>query len=311
MKNLVSIIIPSYNRSHLIGETLDSVIAQTYVNWECIIIDDKSTDETFTILSTYLKKDNRFIYVSKPSDIKKGASGSRNLGLKLAKGEYIQFLDSDDLLAENKLEEQLKLLITESKYTISTCKWGFFDIIGKPYTIFENKADYKNFENPKKYFDLIGQYGGFFPLHVFLINKELINSIGGWNENLTMCDDGEFFFRVLLNSDKIVYSDRTYVLYRNSNDDNLSSLNSKTKAISLVNSWKIIEALYTAKYNEINSMYLGKKKESVYYELKKHFPKIISNNRFFFKHQIEKDTFFLKIKKLNKRIIHRLKIIFK
>ena len=130
MKNLVSIIIPSYNRSHLIGETLDSVIAQTYVNWECIIIDDKSTDETFTILSTYLKKDNRFIYVSKPSDVKKGASGSRNLGLKLAKGEYIQFLDSDDLLAENKLEEQLKLLITESKYTISTCKWGFFDIQG-------------------------------------------------------------------------------------------------------------------------------------------------------------------------------------
>lgn len=312
MKNpLVSIIIPTYNRAHLIGETLDCVLAQTYSNWECIVIDEGSMDDTATLLNEYCAKDNRFIFILKSEDIKKGASISRNLGLKTAGGEFIQFLDSDDILAPNKIEVQLDLLKNESKYTISTCKWFKFSSLGEPLNLVENNVDYKNFYDVKEYFDLIGLYGGFFPPLNFLINKELINYSGYWNESLTVNDDGEFFFRILLNSDKILFSDKTYVLYRNSTEDNLSILSTKDKAISLVNSWRIIEALYLSKYTDKNSIYINKKKNSVYQELKKKFPEIIYKNRDFFKQQIKKDTLFLKIKRLTKRIRHRVKIIFR
>jgi len=308
---LISIIIPTYNRAQYISDSLDSVLNQTYPNWECIIVDDRSSDETLKIVTDYCDKDFRFISFVKPLGLEQRASISRNIGLKMAKGEYIQFLDSDDILANNKLEEQLKLLFTESKFTISTCKWGKFNKISEPFVIFDNKADYKNFNNIKDYFDLIGLYGGFFPPLNFLISKELINYSGYWNESLTMNDDGEFFFRILLNSDKIIFSNKTYVMYRNSSIDNLSLLNNINKAISLINSWKIIESLFLTKYNEINAAYINKKKESVYYELKKQFPEIISQNKDFFKQQLNKDTLFLKLKKLKKRIKNRLKIIFR
>lgn len=310
-KPLVSIIIPTYNRAHLIGETLDSVITQTYTNWECIIVDDVSTDNTIEILNKYHNGDSRFKYVIKSEELKKGASISRNLGLKIAKGRFIQFLDSDDILAHNKIEIQVDLLQNESKSTISTCKWGKFENDAETKELIENNVDYKNFSSIKDYLDIVGLYGGFFPPLNFLISKELINYSGYWNESLTVNDDGEFFFRILLNADKILFSDKTYVLYRNNSIDNLSILNSYDKAVSLLNSWKIIEALYITKYKETNSLYITKKKNSVYSELKRKFPKLVTQNKGFFKQQIKNDTLFLKAKKIKKRIINRLKIIFR
>ena len=308
---LVSIIIPTYNRAHLIGETLDCVLAQTYPNWECIVVDEGSTDDTHALLDEYVNKDIRFRCIVKSADIKKGASISRNLGLKIAKGEFIQFLDSDDILAPNKIEVQLDLLKKESKFTISTCLWGKFNVFSEPFNLFKNNVDYKNFENIKEYFDLIGLYGGFFPPHNFLMRRELINYCGYWNESLTVNDDGEFFFRIILNSEKMVFSDKTYVLYRNNSLDNLSLLNSENKAISLLNSWRIIEALYVAKYNEVSSIYINKKKSNIYCELKRQYPHLISQNRDFFKFQIKNDTLLLNAMKLKKRIVNRLKIFFR
>jgi glycosyltransferase involved in cell wall biosynthesis len=97
MEPLVTIIIPTYNRAHFIGDTLDSIIAQTYVNWECIIIDDGSTDNTSLIINEYLIKDNRFRYYHRPETKLKGPSSCRNFGLEKAKGEFINWFDSDDL----------------------------------------------------------------------------------------------------------------------------------------------------------------------------------------------------------------------
>lgn len=311
MKPLVSIIIPTYNRASLLRDTIESVMSQTYDNWECIIVDDNSTDSTKELVNEYGKNDSRFLFTTKPDGIAKGASSSRNIGLQLSKGEYIQFLDSDDILASNKIEKQIAVLSGQSNFTISTCKWGKFTQLTDPINLFENNQDYKNFRNSKEYFDLIGLHGGFFPCHSFLIPKELINLSGYWNENLTINDDGEFFFRVVLNCDQIIFVPKTYVLYRqNVSNDNLSSLKTAAKALSLVDSWKIIETLYHAKYKDLNSAFLNKKKESVYFEIKRTFPKIISKNKFFFKKQIKNDTFALKLMKLKKRVFHRLKIIF-
>ena len=104
---LVSIIIPTFNRAHLIAETLDSVLAQTYENWECIIVDDGSTDNSEEVIQAYLIKDNRFQYHHRPKDRPKGANACRNYGFELSKGAYINWFDSDDLMDENKLKIQV------------------------------------------------------------------------------------------------------------------------------------------------------------------------------------------------------------
>lgn len=108
MQPLVSIIIPTYNRGHLIDETLDSVLAQTYPNWECIIVDDGSTDNTDTLVADYIAKDNRFQFFKLNH---KGVSFARNYGLKKISGAYIQFLDSDDLIHEDKIKIALDDII--------------------------------------------------------------------------------------------------------------------------------------------------------------------------------------------------------
>ena len=94
---LVSIIIPTYNRAHFIGETLESVIAQTYENWECIVVDDGSTDYTDELMEYYCKKDTRIQYHHRPDIKPRGANACRNYGFGVSKGEYINWFDSDDL----------------------------------------------------------------------------------------------------------------------------------------------------------------------------------------------------------------------
>ena len=105
MNQLVSIIIPTYNRAHLIGETLDSILAQTYTNWECIIIDDGSSDDTLEVIDNYIKKDNRFQYYRRPVERSKGPNVCRNFGYELSKGEYINWFDSDDVMLPTFLEK--------------------------------------------------------------------------------------------------------------------------------------------------------------------------------------------------------------
>lgn len=105
---LVSVIIPTYNRGYIIKETLDSVFCQTYTNWECIIIDDGGDDNTSEVIEKYIAKSNRFKYVKRPVSLIKGVSSCRNYGIDISKGEFIIFLDSDDILASNSLKNRIK-----------------------------------------------------------------------------------------------------------------------------------------------------------------------------------------------------------
>ncbi len=99
---LISIIIPTYNRAKIIGKTLDSIKAQTFENWECIIVDDGSTDETSTLVQEYLN-DERFVFLSNQRT--KGAPGARNTGLLAAQGEFIYFFDSDNIMLPEALND--------------------------------------------------------------------------------------------------------------------------------------------------------------------------------------------------------------
>lgn len=122
-KGLVSIIMPSYNTSKYISETIDSVINQTYKNWELIIVDDCSNDNTDKVIKKYLK-DKRIKYYKNEKN--SGAAISRNKALKLANGEYIAFLDSDDLWEKEKLEKQIKFM-EENNYYFSYTKYELID----------------------------------------------------------------------------------------------------------------------------------------------------------------------------------------
>ena len=115
---LVSIIIPTYNRAHLIGETLDSIIAQTYTNWECIVVDDGSSDDTVEVLDTYCIKDSRIKYYQRPDEYLPGGNGARNYGFKLSNGEYVNWFDSDDIMATDFLSEKVKIFIQNSDYIL-------------------------------------------------------------------------------------------------------------------------------------------------------------------------------------------------
>lgn len=109
MEDLVSIITPSYNTSRFIGETISSVRAQTYQNWELIIVDDCSTDNTDQIVQGFQLIDGRIHYLKNEKN--QGAAISRNKALALAQGRWIAFLDSDDLWYPDKLERQISFMV--------------------------------------------------------------------------------------------------------------------------------------------------------------------------------------------------------
>lgn len=104
MKPLVSVIIPCYNQGRFLADALDSVLAQTYPQWECIIVNDGSTDDTRSIAQRYIKEEARFKYIEQAN---RGLPGARNRGLQEICGTHVQFLDSDDAIAPDKLRLQL------------------------------------------------------------------------------------------------------------------------------------------------------------------------------------------------------------
>ena len=112
MNALVSIITPSYNSAKFIAETIQSVQNQTYKNWEMIIVDDGSSDETESVVLSIIQNDNRIQFYKLTQN--SGPAVARNTGIEKAKGNYIAFLDSDDLWKPQKLEKQLLFMEEEN-----------------------------------------------------------------------------------------------------------------------------------------------------------------------------------------------------
>ena len=143
MNELVSIIMPSYNTAKFISETIESVSAQTYPNWELIIVDDCSTDDTDAVVRPYLV-DNRIRYIKNEKN--SGAAVSRNRALREAKGKWVAFLDSDDLWLPEKLEKQIEFM-EKNDYHFSYTNYIEIDE--------ESKTNGKRVTGPKK----ITKYG--------------------------------------------------------------------------------------------------------------------------------------------------------
>ena len=128
-KHLISIISPSYNSSDFIEETINSISAQTYQNWELIVVDDCSKDNTVSILKKLSKNDSRIKIFTNTTN--KGAAISRNIGLENASGRFIAFIDSDDLWYPQKLEIQINFMLSNF-YPISFTSYELIDEMGLP-----------------------------------------------------------------------------------------------------------------------------------------------------------------------------------
>lgn len=124
----VSIITPTYNCAHFIGETIESVINQTYQDWEMLIVDDCSKDNTEEIVKQYSQNDNRIKYIKLEQN--SGAAMARNKAMELATGKYMAFLDSDDIWAKDKLDKQIKFM-EENNYNITCTEYEQIDEVGQ------------------------------------------------------------------------------------------------------------------------------------------------------------------------------------
>lgn len=229
LNSLVSIIIPCFNAEKHLHETISSILKQHHQNWECIIINDHSTDSTSEIARKFCyEHPDRFKYIINP---RKGACAARNEGLRVAKGAYIQFLDADDLLSENKIQKQILQLESEDAFTISNCAWAKFSNIGEaPPPSFQ--ATNKNYSNPKQWLSDSWFGKGMSLISTWLTSRTLINLAGPWDESLLINQDGEYFCRVLLNAKRIEFVEDCMVFYRQSNPKSIS----KTKSFEVFQS---------------------------------------------------------------------------
>ncbi len=164
MDKLVSIIMPSFNSAEFIGETIDSVVNQTYTNWEIIIIDDCSSDNTKEIVECYQEKDNRIKFLQLKEN--SGAAVARQYGIDNASGDYIAFLDSDDLWLADKLSKQINFMKENNYACTCTSYEKFKDNISKKIVAPPLKTSYKMMLLN----DLVGN-------STVIINKELVGEI--------------------------------------------------------------------------------------------------------------------------------------
>ena len=225
---LVSIIIPTYNRAHLIGETLDSISSQTYKNWECIVVDDGSSDNTDKRVAAYILKDPRFKYYRRPEEHLPGGNGARNFGFKMSRGEYVQWFDSDDLMTENKIEEQLKDILSTNTH-LQLCS-GVKEKNGKRFSIKQELSEdlFRQFAlnkteilTPTALFD-----------RVFFENHDI-----QFEEKLTRGQENYFFFQVLtaIDQEKVHQSTKELFIYKlhdssiSGADQNFSVSNAQSK----------------------------------------------------------------------------------
>ncbi len=209
-KPLVSIIIPTRNRAGLISETLDSLLAQSYQIWECIVVDDGSADNTKEVVQKYVDKDPRFILVDKPNTHKPGGNGARNYGFELAKGDYIQWFDSDDVMHPELLIDKIETFNKNKELKSVISQVAFF--VGSLENItFITKLNHSH----KLYEDVITYQTALYPGSIMLDARFLKNTQEIWDESLTRAQEFEFFSRLHIKNDiKTSIINKPYAFYR-------------------------------------------------------------------------------------------------
>ncbi|MFC2023597.1 glycosyltransferase [Chloroflexota bacterium] len=205
---LVSIIIPSYNCRAWVCEAIDSALAQTYPACEVIVVDDGSTDGTQALLTE--KYDDRIRYYCQRN---RGLAGARNTGLSLAKGKYVQFLDSDDILLSEKVAVQVGFLEDAPEYSVAYSDFSYFS---------DDRPGVRRLPESSKYRDRYCSgdirhsllEGNYLVCHAALARLADVRDVGGFDETLSGCADYDLWLRMAYQGCWFACTDQVLVLYR-------------------------------------------------------------------------------------------------
>ena len=228
---LISIVIPSYNHDKFIKKALDSVIDQTFQNWEAIVIDNHSTDETYDVLRKFNDPRFKFLKINNNGVLAK----SRNLGIKEAKGEWIAFLDSDDWWKVNKLE----FCLNEINEKVDLV-YHDLEVVHKSKSLFRKK-NYKGRKLKKPILkDLLIstiKYGNPIGQSSVLVRKSILQKIGGMNEDKSLVgsEDYNTWLRIARITDKFKYVNKKLGYYL------IHNLSSQKRDLSIPHRHAIIE----------------------------------------------------------------------
>ncbi|HET8925034.1 MAG TPA: glycosyltransferase family 2 protein [Candidatus Acidoferrum sp.] len=223
MKPLVSILIPAFNAEEWISDTLRSAIGQTWDRKEIIVVDDGSRDRTLEVARQFECDGVRVI-----TQKNQGAAAARNTAFSLSKGDYIQWLDADDLLAPDKIARQLEAFgQSGSKSTLLSSAWGRF-LYRYKRAQFVPTALWCDL-SPTEWLLRKMQQNLHMQTATWLVSRELTETAGPWNTRLLGDDDGEYFCRVLLLSDGVHFVPDARVYYRASGASSLSYIGRSDK----------------------------------------------------------------------------------
>ena len=206
---LVSIIIPTFNRAGLIEETLLSVSNQSYTDWECLIIDDGSEDQTAHLIKPLITSDSRFKYFLRPDELPKGANACRNYGLDQSEGEFINWFDDDDIMHPEKLRIQVTALL-ETNFPFSVCQTMMFE---------DNIDNSLGLRKPKIF--VTDFFNAFITNEIKwltqapLIRRSFLEKSGlRFDESLMQSQERDFFIRLLAQVEAYHYVDEPLVYFR-------------------------------------------------------------------------------------------------
>lgn len=223
MKPVISVIMPVYNAEAYVATAIQSILKQTFESFELIIINDGSEDESEKIISSF--KDKRIVYVYQSNQ---GQVAASNHGIKLAKGEYIKFVDADDLINREHLELQYKAMNNEENLLVS-CEWAYF-YKDPTLAIFQEEYTHQDYDNALNWFyDSHHHDRGMLGAPLWLIPKKLLDKAGHWHPELSLNNDFDFSTRLLAVSKGVRFAKGAQLYYRKG-VENALTLSSNKKA---------------------------------------------------------------------------------
>ncbi|SEG59266.1 glycosyltransferase family 2 protein [Paenibacillus sp. UNC499MF] len=230
MEHLISIVMPTYNRAHVISGAIESIMRQSYANWELLVVDDRSTDHTEEAIRDWTRKDARIRYVR--NEREKGPGGARNTGMLEAQGEYLAFLDSDDEWYPCHLTDSVRTH-TLTKADISFALWVErhgeitsynFDnqvernLLHSMRTTFETWNDGETIVFEKGLFEaFLSHTRNFFQLNTMVFRRELLTEVGLINEHFFLGEDTTYLLR-FFDKYRIALQTKPHSVYRESPD---------------------------------------------------------------------------------------------
>lgn len=226
MKPLVSILIPAYNAESWIADTLNSALHQTWPRKEIIVVDDGSTDRTLKIAEKFVKDGVKVL-----SQKNQGGSAARNKAFSLCHGDYIQWLDADDLLEPEKISRQMKFAENGgSPRLLLSSEWGRF-LFRVKRAKFVQTTLWEDLQPVEWLIRKMSQNIWMIP-GTWLVSRELTEAAGPWDERLSFDDDGEYFCRVLLKSDGVKFIRGAKTFYRVTGPGSMSNVDKTEKKLN-------------------------------------------------------------------------------